>query len=80
LIIAAPYAGGFTGSYSDFNTLKSTFNDRCTSNGFKVDKTYEILRKKKLIGFEYEQPKIHPYNHQFVLPDIKPIIIKRKDV
>jgi hypothetical protein len=60
--------------------LKSNFIDKCPGNGYKCDQTYEIPKEKKLVGFEYEQPKNHPSFNQFVLPDIRPIIIDCNDV
>jgi hypothetical protein len=59
-IIAAPYSGSLVGSYNDLNTLKSKFIDKCPGNGYKCDHTYEILKEKKVIGFEYEKLMNHP--------------------
>ncbi len=52
-IIAAPFAAAFTGYLDDLNSLKSNFIDKCPGNGYKCDKTYEIPKEKKLIGFEF---------------------------
>jgi hypothetical protein len=54
--------------------------EKCPSNGFRCDQSYEIPKEKKLVGFEYEQLKNHPSYGHSVLPDIKPIIIYRKNV
>jgi hypothetical protein len=63
--------------------LKSNFIDNCPGNGYKCDQTYKISKDQKLVGFEYELPKHHWAlfeGNKLLLPDIKPIIIARKNM
>ncbi len=70
-IIGCPTAGALIPNLNS-DRIKSDFIDKCPGNGFQLLKSYETPQDTCLIGFEFEDKKVHP-NYPHVLPHIRPI-------